>query len=583
MNRGNRFLRIAFLWLVCLAGLPSWGQPLAAIDTTKIPAHSLGLRTQVLAEDGAALSIDQARTLFAQGKGEPGHDTILSFGIGAAPRWVRLALHNPGTEPQRLHLMAGIAWLNWVDVYLLGPGPEPLLAWQSGDERIPAPGLTAGLGFQLPMDVPAGDSELYVRVQSIDAMLIPIELLTAEALATQEREVHYGYGIFTGVVVALMVYFAMLYLGVRRRSDLMYCLYLGALLLLNLGYTGHGIAYLWPEQLWVQRHGIFASMVLYAMLGLVFADSFLALHKHAPRLHLAIWRGGALALGLAVVLALLDSHLGSAVLGFVAVLVFIPTMVLLGSVAVRRRVVGGRYFLAAAVSGMLGSLVTALSVLGWIPYSSLAFHGLEIGFAIDATLLALALAYQMRQQLRVSAQAEFLANHDPLTELRNRRGFLEHAHATYSLAERSGRPISVVILDLDHFKRTNDTYGHSAGDQVLVTCARILSNTARAADLVARWGGEEFVLLLPDTDLPQACALAERLRTAFAAHRFSGNLVPMRLSASFGVAQRQDGKSLEDLIKLADRALYRAKAAGRDRVQVADPMSDAQSPLFQSH
>jgi diguanylate cyclase (GGDEF)-like protein len=158
---------------------------------------------------------------------------------------------------------------------------------------------------------------------------------------------------------------------------------------------------------------------------------------------------------------------------------------------------------------------------------------------------------------------ELLARTDPLTELANRRGFEEAAEREVSRSSRSGAPLSVVVFDIDRFKRLNDVHGHGVGDRVLRAVARCLSETARCTDVVARWGGEELIALLPDTDLHGGRCFAERVRAALAA---SSADLP-RVTVSAGVAERGAGESMVNAIARADERLYAAKAAGRDAVR----------------
>jgi diguanylate cyclase (GGDEF)-like protein len=395
-----------------------------------------------------------------------------------------------------------------------------------------------------------------------------------------ERQVHYGYGLLFGFLLALMAYNAMLYLGRRDPAHLLYAVYLISVVLLNFAYTGHGLAWLWPGQLGLQRYVILIAMVVFSACGLLFANRFLQLARLAPRLHKTVMAWCLASLALMAVLVLFDQHLGAAWFAFAGVLAFTVAMVGLGTFTWRRGHMEARYFLSAAVCGMVGTATTAFAVLGWLPMTTATYHSLELGIALDATLLALALAYQMRQQQQQSLQATYLANHDPLTELHNRRGFLERARAAYSVAVRSDRPVAIVLLDLDHFKQINDQFGHEAGDQVLARSAKLLASAGRAGDVLARWGGEEFILFLPDTDLGQAAAFAERLRQSMADLRVTHQQTELQLTASFGVAQRHSQTTLEELIKLADQALYEAKRTGRNRIVASDPVSQTQSPLF---
>jgi len=131
-------------------------------------------------------------------------------------------------------------------------------------------------------------------------------------------------------------------------------------------------------------------------------------------------------------------------------------------------------------------------------------------------------------------------------------------------ADRYGHPLCVILCDIDHFKRINDTFGHDVGDGVLVEFARTMALSIRTNDTLARWGGEEFLVVVPEAGLDRAVELAQRLR-----RDVSGREYPLagRVSASFGVARYRPGHPVEALLKQVDQALYRAKAAGRDRVE----------------
>ncbi len=150
---------------------------------------------------------------------------------------------------------------------------------------------------------------------------------------------------------------------------------------------------------------------------------------------------------------------------------------------------------------------------------------------------------------------------DPLTGLYNRRSFEAFYHQEVAKCRRYSAPLSLILVDLDHFKNVNDTYGHQVGDRVLAAVAAILREATREADLAARWGGEEMALLLPETDGQGADVVAEKLREKIAGHAFPE---AGQVTASFGVATMNSDAM--DLIAAADNALYRAKASGRNRV-----------------
>jgi two-component system cell cycle response regulator len=162
-----------------------------------------------------------------------------------------------------------------------------------------------------------------------------------------------------------------------------------------------------------------------------------------------------------------------------------------------------------------------------------------------------------------------LSNTDPLTKLHNRRHLTEVLGKEIQRAERQKAFLTFIILDIDHFKRVNDTYGHQNGDVVLVALAEAIQSGLRAYDLAARYGGEEFVLVLPGTSLAGGVTVAERLRGAVQGLTFAPPLESLAVTASLGVATFPSSlvDSIDSLIRQADEALYRAKQNGRNRVE----------------
>lgn len=159
---------------------------------------------------------------------------------------------------------------------------------------------------------------------------------------------------------------------------------------------------------------------------------------------------------------------------------------------------------------------------------------------------------------------------DPLTHLHNRRHLMEMVDREFQRSSRKGASLSLIILDIDYFKKINDTYGHQEGDRVLTILAGIVTRRLRSYDLAARYGGEEFVLLLPETPIHEALSIAERLRMEVQEHVFDGSLQGLVLTISLGVATYPSSRveSIDSLFRQADEALYRAKQGGRNRVEL---------------
>lgn len=571
-RRLRRAIALCCRALCLLAGLLLGSAAAQAQALELSPTLTPTIQARLTLIQGTAASIDLQALRRAQDEGRlrsPPPSQVLSFGIGAAPVGLRLAIDNHSATPLAVRLLVGTSWLDrlWLDQLQDGA-----LAHQAraGDEwtepELKAARLEPALGWTLPLSLPPGASELYLRVISDDPLVLPLQLVSEVELDARQRQMDTLYGFLYGVLAALCGYNLMLYVGLRDRNYLNYSIYLLSVIALNLAYTGHGLAWLWPGEIMVQRYVILVLMLLVSVCGLWFADRFLALAEHAPRA-LAVSRAlqgvALLAMGVSVAL---DQHVAAAYVAFFSVAFYSLGMVLLGLQAARQGRAEGRIFTVAALCGMAGAAITNFTVWGFLPFLPLTFHAFELGIVVEATLLAQAVSHRVREHQRESQLATQLAHLDPLTGLHNRRAFFEFAKLPWSAAMRKARPLSMVTLDLDHFKKLNDAHGHEAGDQALVAVAEQLRNACRAGDVLARWGGEEFLLLLPETDQVEAKALAERLRERVLGIELTVRDGVVCLSGSFGVAQFQPGMSLDELIRAADLDLLAAKRMGRNRV-----------------
>ena len=215
-----------------------------------------------------------------------------------------------------------------------------------------------------------------------------------------------------------------------------------------------------------------------------------------------------------------------------------------------------------ASAGLAHRLTRQEVAVGALVVAALVARGVLANSEIRATAVGLEIARTEQERLAVT---------DGLTGLYNRRFFEEFLRLEADRAARQGAPLSLIVADLDHFKRVNDRHGHPAGDRVLVETARRLRAAVRPSDVVARYGGEEFVVVLPDTDAAVALEAAERCRRTLAASPVPLAGGQAAITGSFGVATITSiaSPAVDDLVRAADRALYRAKSTGRDRVAPA--------------
>lgn len=228
---------------------------------------------------------------------------------------------------------------------------------------------------------------------------------------------------------------------------------------------------------------------------------------------------------------------------------------------------------------LLGTGLLWLGFTAWFePEALLPTSGLSTTpgpalLAFYAVTICSSFAFLLMHKERADRETYELATTDSLTTVYNRRTFKELAEPQLSRSRRAEMPVSLLMLDLDHFKRINDTYGHLGGDDVLKAFAGLVRSCLRKEDLLSRYGGEEFVVLLPGASQAQAFSLAERIREGVAARSFDANGHLVRVTVSIGIASEGGDTlpSLEAMLGRADEALYRAKNEGRNRV-VALPM-----------
>jgi diguanylate cyclase (GGDEF)-like protein len=219
------------------------------------------------------------------------------------------------------------------------------------------------------------------------------------------------------------------------------------------------------------------------------------------------------------------------------------------------------YFATAATPAMYDLGPTVLNVLNFA----------NLGTALGA--FSLLVHYLSTASIRAEAEVQTLSRTDQLTGLLNRRGMEDHLSAARSTYDRTGVPYAAILGDLDHFKRVNDRYGHGCGDQLLSEVATALADSLRSRDVLCRWGGEEFLIILPGTDAPGTVKVAEKLLDAVRAIRVPCGTDELSITITLGGVIARQGVDDARLISAADGALYEGKQAGRNRFVMADASS----------
>jgi diguanylate cyclase (GGDEF)-like protein len=477
--------------------------------------------------------------------------------------------------------------------------------------RIPAAGLA---------DAPA-----YLRVQTGSVLTVPALLWRPEAFVTHDRSAELAYGLFYGLVIALFLYNLMLFLSLRDTIYLWYVLYVAAFGVGLACFDGFAFEYFWPRSVWWANHALGTSLCATLFFGTQFARRFLdipAITVFANRFLLAVMVLAAAgvafaATGLLVPYGTIMRTLSALACASAGIVLY---------VAVRAQLDGyrpARFFLLAWSALLVFIALGALRNFAIVPTHFLTVHGLHIGLALDVVLLSFALADRInaikrekeaaqaeafanhaalleatqlhqreleariaertgelnranerlreeareREQLMAQLQSQeqqmrHLAQHDSLTGLPNRLSMQQRLALAMELAKRNRRKLALMLVDLDDFKRVNDGRGHACGDHVLAQIGARLRTSVRASDTVARYGGDEFVVLAGEFDrVEDVASIAEKIADMVGLP-LPVDGVTETIGCSIGISiYPDDAGDAQGLVECADRAMYAAKAA----------------------
>ena len=496
---------------------------------------------------------------------------VPSHGFTHSAFWYRFEVENKKDTPLSRLIVFEPSWLDHVDVSVVSASSK-IQSYEAGNAFVYAHRAVDHHLITVRHAFEPGKSTVYVRVKTPDPFIVSLSVASESAFFQKNIEVTLCAGLIYGGIIAMLFYNLFLFFGIKERYYALYVLYLLAFLFMNAAYNGYTYVYLFSDyplvQDWAQSSGIF----LFSIAGLLFASSFLNLSTQHPRLYKLTSCLIVFIAGVAVLIALLGGyryHVISSILSAMLVSIYIFSVALYAWMKGNH---SARFFLLGATSGLVGTVITVAAVIGLIPFMRFTYKANDFGIFIDAVLLSIALADRMRMTQERKIIAEKQAKTDALTGLYNRRAYYEISELEYKKVLRYHRILSVVMFDVDEFKHINDTYGHSAGDTVLQSVATLTKETIRDYDYAFRMGGDEFLLLLPETNEKQAAVLCERLREKIEKQKITdsrGNT--FFVTASFGVVEYTPRETcMESVVKRADEALYHAKKSGRKNVKILD-------------
>lgn len=538
-----------------------------AIDLSTVPSELfINEHLNILQDPSADLSFEHAFKQYTQGNFAKNVNERVSFGFTHDVIWASVLITNSTETEIKKVIYLDTAWLDRADFYFIRQNKVVDKGFIGDTLPFNIRKNQTRMGAQ-PHTFESGTTQVLMRFESKDPLLIPLYLSSEEVIENNQIISSYFYGFIYGAFFILLVYNIALSLSLKDARYVFYSLYLLSFLGLNIAYTGHGFKFIWPNNIFLQQWLMIVFLYCYITFGMAFCFEFLKLKVFLPKVYrLRLWIYTGLISTAALLLIHADQLLAVKV-GVALTSLLVVIFMSLGLLALKNGHDMVKFFLPAVLMGAGGAAISAATTWGVIPYNTLLFHSIEVGMLIEMFILALALAFNLKEVDRARLTAEVEAQIDHLTQLFNRRAFAAIVNPQWQLGVRHQHKFSMILLDIDWFKQINDVYGHAAGDAALKSIAGVIKQKIRKSDVLARWGGEEFIIFLPNTNKSAAMNLANVIRKMVEQTTVLHEGRLLSVTASFGVADyNEQMKSLEDLIKLADVALYKAKNSGRNIV-----------------
>ncbi|MDO3388486.1 diguanylate cyclase [Gilvimarinus sp. SDUM040013] len=402
-------------------------------------------------------------------------------------------------------------------------------------------------------------------------MTLGFTLDTPPAFGARQQREHLGFGVFYGALSIMIIMSLIFAIALKQRNAAYYAVFLLSTILFWLKLNGIGFQYLWPDAVWWHNEGFHIVYLLFVGCALQFSKSFLQLDSLAPRLNRVFATLQLLALA-GIVARLLGLYEPVLMLSF-ALLVVLTFVIPFASYKVWRDGLDYAFWsllawLLYAVGLLLSIISASTSLFSW---GMTPLFYAQVASLLETLFLMIGLSKWLIQLELERQKAISQANEDALTGLGNRRRLQLAFTQLKDAMVIDHRPAFVLMIDLDYFKQINDTFGHDAGDKVLTEVGSLLLRICRESDVVTRYGGEEFAILLRAQDVDTVVQVAERIRVEFASSptKHHDHMIEHTLCCGIAEIMNIDQQpSVQEMMKHADEALYQAKAAGRNQSHV---------------
>ncbi|MHB8770371.1 MAG: diguanylate cyclase [Syntrophales bacterium] len=564
MDRSPRKWVLVQLALLAVSLGIAQAAPPAALVLDEKPSYALTGHLEMLSDPAGRLTVGDAagRNDWSGAIREP----VPNLGFTRSAVWLRFSLANGAAAPRNMYLSFEYPVAD--SVTLFSSEPQGAFREQRAGDSVPASAdLVPDRHFLFPLTVGPGETTaVYLRVRSTAGMTLPLRLLSDRALSLKAIRDYTIYGTLFGFLALVLIYFVAVNSCMAGGTCLWFSLY-SLLFGLHTLVRGGFMRLVMPDAL-VGMNNLLNLAIIGGLFftGAKFFRLFLGLKNHARSFDLVMVFFQYLSIPF--VLAALFPNPVMPALSLLLLVVNPLVSISLSFYLWRRGVANAGYFACGWIVAHLVSVYDFFRINGALPYTPFGEWPIPFSFLVALLFFSAAL-------IRRNTTDLLMARIDPLTGLANRRKFDEALEGEWNRCLRQRTPLSLIMADVDHFKDYNDAFGHKAGDLRLRCIADAMKRHARrAGDLAVRYGGEEFVLLLPNLDAASAFNLAETIRISMAeAERGEDQRPGERITVSFGVATMvpTEAEKPERLVTDADRAMYEAKRGGRNRTVASAP------------
>lgn len=529
-----------------------------------------------------------------------------TFGYKENNFWFRLSVYNDSEKPKNMILELTEIIHKTVDLYVLS---DPIIHKKNGlsvpveKREIQESNPAFSLHF-----APYESKELYLHIASIYGVFGLLQLKTPEQFHEDTQLKKYIYLFYFSAIIIIALYNLVLFFYLREKIYLYYIGYVFVFILWAANYKGILLPYID-----IQTYDLLQITIpIFFTLLILFSQSILATKKHFSFLH-KILNGFILILGISFVWMLLSMHSGFYFMNLSAS-PLLPFLLFVAFWALYKGQKIARMYLLGLSIYIISMIIISQLALGIIPYSIILSHAPIIGSFFEIILFSLLLAYRINllRQEKLDTQEKLLeqehteatrlsqmvtkqtaalletkkeleieleerkvlekhllhqASTDPLTNLLNRRAFFDKCQQEIEHAMRYDTELSLLVIDIDNFKVVNDTFGHHAGDKVIISVTEKITGSIRTTDILARIGGEEFALLMPATGRESALQLGERIRLNIAEEKIDVYGQELQITISIGLATfKKEDLDIQTVLRRSDQALYKAKTNGRNQL-----------------